>query len=206
MAGYRTAAGYAEGEFTEKKSRFIGQASPVGSEEEAAAFVAEVRARHREARHNVFAWILRDGGKRASDDGEPQGTGGVPVLGVLEGSGLVDVCVVVTRYFGGVLLGVGGLARAYGRGAKLALEAVTVREMALCRDYGLALPYELYGRFEHWLPEAGVHVVESGFGEEVRLTVRLRDEDAQGFLDGARELSAAVVEPRLLKTGWDELP
>ena len=163
MAEYRTAAGFAEGEFTEKKSRFIGQIAPVSTEEDAAAFIAEIRARHREARHNVFAWALRDGKKRASDDGEPQGTGGVPVLGALEGSGLVDVCVVVTRYFGGVLLGVGGL------------------------------------------PDAGARVLESGFGADVSLSVRLREEDAPAFLDGVRELSSASVVPRLIKTGWDEL-
>ncbi len=205
MAEYRTAAGFAEGEFTEKKSRFIGQIAPVSTEEAAAAFIAEIRARHREARHNVFAWALRDGKKRASDDGEPQGTGGVPVLGALEGSGLVDVCVVVTRYFGGVLLGVGGLSRAYGHGAKLALEAAAVRTMAQSADYALSVPYELYGKFEHWLPDAGARVLESGFGAEVSLSVRLREEDAPAFLDGVRELTSASVAPRLIKTGWDEL-
>ena len=110
QAEYTTLADYGTDEFVEKRSRFIGYAKPVTTEEEAIAFVNEIRAQHREASHNVYAYALREGQvRRYSDDGEPQGTAGIPVLDVLQKSGIVDAVVVVTRYFGGTLLGAGGL-------------------------------------------------------------------------------------------------
>ena len=113
QSGYKTIRGFGTDEFVERKSRFIGSIQPVSTEEEAVAFIQSVKERHREANHNVYAYVLREGQiRRYSDDGEPQGTGGVPVLEVLLKEGLVDCCVVVTRYFGGVLLGAGGLVRA----------------------------------------------------------------------------------------------
>lgn len=120
QAEYTTLAGYGEDEFVEKRSRFIGYAAPVSTEAEAVAFVNSIRERHREATHNVYAYILREGQiKRYSDDGEPQGTAGIPVLDVLQKAGIVDAVVVVTRYFGGTLLGAGGLVRAYTEGAAI---------------------------------------------------------------------------------------
>ena len=124
---YRTIAAPAEDEFIEKKSRFIGYIAPVTTEQEAAAFIESVRARHREARHNCYAYRLRQNNlARFSDDGEPSGTAGRPILEVLQREDLTDVCVVVTRYFGGILLGTGGLARAYTQGCKIAVAAAGV--------------------------------------------------------------------------------
>lgn len=124
---YRTITKEADAEFTERRSRFIGHAMPVSSEEDALAFVAMIKEQHGDATHNVWAYNLKNGRQRYSDDGEPQGTAGPPVLEVLQKERLVDAAVVVTRYFGGVLLGAGGLVRAYSHGAKLALEAACPR-------------------------------------------------------------------------------
>ena len=125
MAGdYKTPTIEAHGEFTEKRSRFIGYCKPVTSEEEATRFISQIRSKHWDARHNVYAYSLREGNiKRYSDDGEPSGTAGMPVLDVIVKNEVFDVCVVVTRYFGGILLGTGGLVRAYSQAAKLALDA-----------------------------------------------------------------------------------
>ena len=118
MAAYQTIAEVAEAEIVEKRSRFIGRIAPVGTEEEALAFIAEVKAAHRMARHNVYAYVLRGGRIRYTDDGEPAKTAGMPTLEVVQHAGLEDVAVVVTRYFGGILLGTGGLVRAYGQATK----------------------------------------------------------------------------------------
>ena len=124
---YRTVAAPAQDEFTEKKSRFIGFIAPVTTEQEAAEFVEEIRARHREARHHCYAYLLRQGNlSRFSDDGEPSGTAGRPILEVLQREELTDVCVVVVRYFGGILLGTGGLARAYPQVCNLAVAAAEI--------------------------------------------------------------------------------
>ena len=120
VAAYKTIAARAEAEIVEKKSRFIGQIAPVATEEEALAFIAEVKAAHRMARHNVYAYVLRGGRVRYTDDGEPAKTAGMPTLEAIQHAGLEDVAVVVTRYFGGILLGTGGLVRAYTDAAKLA--------------------------------------------------------------------------------------
>ncbi len=151
-AGYLTlrAGAEARGEFEDRKSRFIAQLAHVESEAEAEAFLAEVRGRHHDARHNVPAWILADGRERCSDDGEPSRTSGMPTLEVLRGAGLADVCCVTTRYFGGTLLGPGGLVRAYTAAAQAALAAAReeglVAEMTLVTPVTVQLPYALYDR------------------------------------------------------------
>ena len=137
---YKTILEPAEDEFVEKKSRFIAYTSPVHTVEEANAFIAGIRQRHWDATHNVPAFVLRSGVQRSSDDGEPGGTAGIPVLDVLLKSGVQDVCVVVTRYFGGVLLGAGGLVRAYSHACSLALEAAGVVTMAPCAAMELTAP------------------------------------------------------------------
>ena len=127
MTEYYIPTRAAESEFVEKRSRFIGYIKPVETEAEARAFVEEIKKRHYDARHNCWCYLLREGGVvRYSDDGEPQGTAGQPMLGVFEKEGITDLVCVVTRYFGGILLGTGGLLRAYTKGAKDALDAAGV--------------------------------------------------------------------------------
>ena len=130
MTPYRTAAGYGEAEYEDKRSRFIGHIKPVTSENEAKAFIDEMRRTYADATHNVFAYVLREGNiLRWSDDGEPGGTSGQPTLAVLQGAGLTDVCCVTTRYFGGTLLGSGGLVRAYSAAARAALREAGILVM-----------------------------------------------------------------------------
>ena len=205
--GYRTLRAGAEavGEFEDRRSRFIAQLVHVGSEAEAEAFVAEVRGRHHDARHNVPAWVLADGRERCSDDGEPSRTSGMPTLDVLRGSGLADVCCVVTRYFGGTLLGPGGLVRAYTAATQAAVAAAEkdglVVEMTLVTPVTVQLPYALYDRVCRLAADAGGKVTDSLFAEDVQLSLVFRTGAEAAFIAAARELAngedlARVGEPR----------
>ena len=201
---YLTVRGYGSGEYVEKKSRFIGSIAPVADVGEAEAFLAEVKAKNPGANHNVYAYLLREGQtRRYSDDGEPQGTGGVPVLEVLQREGLVDVVCVVTRYFGGVLLGAGGLVRAYSHGAKLAVDAAQRLVMSPCTELSLEMGYDFYGKVSHLLPQFGARTLESDFGAQIALRVLLKDSRVAGFEKALAELTAARVVPRVLDSRYD---
>ncbi|WP_368234240.1 YigZ family protein [Anaerotruncus rubiinfantis] len=203
MDEYTTIRSYAEDEFVERRSRFIGAVKPVTTEGEALAFINEKRGKHWDASHNVYAYILRDGQlKRYSDDGEPQGTAGIPVLDVLQKEGLTDLVVVVTRYFGGILLGAGGLVRAYTHGAKLAVDAAERMRMCECTELELEFSYDLYGKISYLLPQHGAVMTTSDFGVAVRLQVLLRDCDLAGFEKALTELTAAQVAPRVIDRRW----
>lgn len=173
---YMTIKGFAEKSFTEKKSEFIGFVKPVSDNDEAVAFINEIRAKHRKAAYNVYAYITRkDQVSRYSDDGEPQGTAGVPVMDVLRKEGLTDVCCVVTRYFGGILLGGGGLVRAYSHSAALAVESAEIMMMCRCFPVTVSLSYELYGRVNYILPEFEVKQNEPVFGEAVTISFYVKE-------------------------------
>lgn len=174
---YTTVYEYASDSFTEKKSEFIGHICPVKTAEEAMAFIEHIKSQNRKARHNVYAYVLRDGNaSRYSDDGEPQGTGGVPVLDVINKAGLTDVCVVVTRYFGGVLLGASGLVRAYSQACSLAVAAARKMEMCECSRISFSCDYTLYGRVSYLLPEFGVITEKEDFADTVNLSVLCKSE------------------------------
>ena len=167
---------YGEDEFTEKRSRFIGRLWHVQTPEEATARVKEMRETYWNAAHNCWAYILRDGNiMRYSDDGEPQGTAGMPILDVLRHEGLVDVCCVVTRYFGGVLLGTGGLVRAYTKGAQLAVAAAGVQQMSMFSVLLIACPYNLLGAVQQVLAQHDCTVEEIDYGADVTMTVSQPD-------------------------------
>ena len=166
---YNTVKLSASDEFVEKRSRFIGYAKPVKTEEEAQEFIAKIKKEHWDARHNCYAYALKDGSKRYSDDGEPQGTAGVPMLDVIEKNEAVDVCVVVTRYFGGVLLGTGGLVRAYTKGAKIALEAARVITMTVCSECMIKCGYNQYGKLNTLVLNSGGVVDDTAFADDVAL-------------------------------------
>lgn len=170
MQAYETIAAPAQAEFVEKRSRFIGYIAPVKTEEEAMAFLSEKRAQHWDATHNVYAYLLRENqAQRYSDDGEPQGTAGQPVLEVLRREGLTDVIVVVTRYFGGILLGTGGLVRAYTAAASGALAAariVTMRQVVRCR---VRLPYARFEQAQRLVAAAGGRLEDPVYDDAVTL-------------------------------------
>lgn len=172
---YTTIKGFAKDSFIEKKSEFIGYVSPVKTNEEAVDFINRIKSENRKARHNVYAYILRDNNiTRYSDDGEPQGTAGMPVLGVLLKEGLTDVCVVVTRYFGGILLGGGGLVRAYSHACKLAVDAAVKMEMYECFEITLKFDYSLYGKIEYSLPEFEIKMLSNEFSDSVTLKLLVK--------------------------------
>lgn len=143
---YKTVEKSASDEYVEKKSRFIGYAKPVNNEDEAVNFINEIKAKHRDATHNVYAYVVRENNiQRYSDDGEPSGTAGVPVLEVIKKEGLTDVVLVVTRYFGGTMLGAGGLVRAYSHSAKLGIVAANIVEMIYSIIFEVVIEYSLLG-------------------------------------------------------------
>lgn len=200
MTAYNTVVAEAQDEFEIKRSRFICAVAPVKTAEEALAFVARRKELHYDARHTVYAYILREGNaQRYSDDGEPQGTGGQPVLEVIRRSALTDVCVAVTRYFGGILLGAGGLTRAYSNGASLAISAAELVTMCRCADCRLSMDYNQYGIIGRLLPEHGAQLLESDFGTRVVLTIRLKVEVVSAFEAALTEATSATVA--LEKTG-----
>lgn len=158
-----------EGEIVEKKSRFIGQIKPVYSEEEAYAFVEQIKKKHYDARHNCFAFSIGDEMPllRFSDDGEPQGTAGKPILEVINGSGIHNICIVVTRYFGGTLLGTGGLVRAYTDAAKEALGNCETKRKQRIYPIKVTIDYADMGKIQYIIESADVRVVDKVFTDEV---------------------------------------
>lgn len=161
-------------EFIEKKSRFIGYIKPVTTKEDAIEYINQIKSKHWDATHNVYAYVLRDGQtRRYSDDGEPQGTAGIPVLDVLLKENVVDCVVVATRYFGGILLGGGGLVRAYSHTAKIAVDAGGVITMRLCNIMSVTCDYNFYGRLNSLIPEYSGIVDDTIFEENVKITFRM---------------------------------
>ena len=194
MEDYRTVRGTATGEYEEKKSRFIAQLSFADSEEAAVAFLEQVRAANRTARHNVYAYVLRGGRVRYTDDGEPAKTAGMPTLEAIQHAGLEDVAVVVTRYFGGILLGTGGLVRAYTDATKAAIEAADIVTVSVCVDIILEVPYSLYEQLCRIAEAAGAKLAESDFAENVLLTFRMLDGTQAPFLEKLTELTRGQSE------------
>lgn len=191
---YRTVKEFNSDEYIVKRSRFIGYAKPVVSVEEANAFIAEIKAKHWDATHNVSAYILREGGvKRYSDDGEPQGTAGVPCLDVLEKENLVDVCVVVTRYFGGILLGGGGLVRAYSHSAKIGVDSAKIITMAHCLDLAVECDYTFYGKLNDFLSREETVILDTEFTDNVKIIFRIKGENQQNINAKLTELSNGRV-------------
>lgn len=196
MERYFTMRGGVEatGEFVDRKSRFIAQLVHVESEDEANAFIETVRKRHYDARHNVPAWILLDGRERQSDDGEPSRTSGMPTLEVLRGAELKNVCCVVTRYFGGTLLGPGGLVRAYTTATQQTIEHAReqgfIVEKTLVVPVEVGIPYAMHDRVRDLAARSGAHVAGSDYGADVTLSLVFRAGEEGAFVDAMREMMA----------------
>lgn len=186
---YKTIKREARDEFEEKKSTFIGYVKRVETEEEAKEFINKIKIENREARHNVYAYIIGEnkGIQRYSDDGEPQGTGGIPVLEVIKKNELTDTVVVVTRYFGGVLLGAGGLTRAYTKGASIAVKAGGVVNKVYAHKIHVKIDYDLLGKLQYTAEQNLWFVKDIEYGENV--TITFISEDCEGMVEKIIDIS-----------------
>lgn len=191
---YKTIADAAQAEIVVKRSRFIAHIQPVKDSRSAADFLAAIKTKHWDAAHNVYAYVLREGQtRRYSDDGEPSSTAGLPVLEVLLNEELTDCAVVITRYFGGVLLGTGGLVRAYSQAARSAVDAAETVTMALCAQYAFACDYTAYGRVSALIPEYGGVVENTDFGQSVTVQFRVAVPDAPRVIAALTDASAGQL-------------
>ena len=206
MTEYKTIKEASSDEFIVKKSRFIGYVKPVKTQEEALEFINEIKSKHWDATHNVYAYTLRNGGvRRFSDDGEPQGTAGIPSLDVLLKEEVVDCCVVVTRYFGGIMLGAGGLVRAYSHGAKIALDAGGIITMSLCKIVRVKTDYNFYGRLVPLICEEGGIVEDTQFTDNVEVTFRIPQDKVPFFESRLVDISCGKFHSEVIDEKFCEI-
>ena len=201
---YTTLEHEGEAEFTEKKSVFIAHAKPITSEEEALAYIKKQKSDYADARHNVWAYMMK--GEiiaRYSDDGEPQGTAGVPVLDTIRKSGVTDAVVVVTRYFGGILLGAGGLVRAYSHSAKLGLEAAHIITYEQYTELELECSYSDYQRYLAELPRFGAITDDTVFAERVKMLFSVKDTVVEELFLRVKEMSGGKDIPSIRGRRFD---
>ena len=194
MDEYLVPTGYGEDEFIEKKSRFIGRAWLVETEEEALEKIQAMKKQHYDATHNCWAYVIKDGAMRFSDDGEPGGTAGNPMMQVLQRENLYNVCCVVTRYFGGILLGAGGLVRAYTKGAKIAVDAAGKSMKRVWSVLYIPCPYTFYERVKLEVEAFEGIIRDTQFGAEVELEILVAQPKAQAFLDRILDMTSGTVE------------
>ena len=194
MVEYKTIKGKSQSRLTIKKSEFIGQIFPVTTQQQVQEILDQVRKEYWDATHNCWAYIIRDGAMRFSDDGEPGGTAGNPMMQVLQKEGLYNVVCVVTRYFGGILLGAGGLVRAYTKGAKLAVNAAGKSMKRIWSVVYLPCPYTYYERVKLEVAAFGGIIRDTQFGAEVEMTILLAETQTPGFLDRLTDMTGGKVE------------
>ena len=206
MEEYLVPTGYGEDEFTEKKSRFIGRIWLVETEEEALSKIQEMKKQHYDATHNCWAYIIHGGAVRFSDDGEPGGTAGMPMLQVLQREGLNNVVCVVTRHFGGILLGAGGLVRAYTKGAKIAVDAAGKSIKRVWTVLYVPCPYSFYERVKLEIEAFGGILRSTDFGAEVDMEILFPQANAQLFLDQLTDLTSGTVEGMEIGQEYRALP
>ena len=206
MDEYLVPTGYGEDEFVEKKSRFIGRVWCVETEEEALARIQEMKKKHYDATHNCWAYIIRDGAVRFSDDGEPGGTAGMPVLNVLRQEEIYNVCCVVTRYFGGTLLGAGGLVRAYSKSAKLALDAAGIAMKRVWDRVDIPCSYALFERVRQEVEAWQGQIIDSEFTADVLIKAMLPEEQTEGFFLRLQDLSNGKIQPQITEKQYRAFP
>ena len=194
MDEYLVPTQFGEDEFYEKKSHFIGRVWPVETEEEALEKIQAMKKQHYDATHNCWAYIIKDGAVRFSDDGEPGGTAGMPMLQVLQREGLYNIVCVVTRYFGGILLGAGGLVRAYTKGAKIAVDAAGKSMKRVWTVVYLPCPYTFYERVKLLIAEFGGIIRETEFGAEVALELLFPEANVPAIFEKLTDMTSGTVE------------
>ena len=195
MSGFRVPFQSSETEFTEKRSRFIGHLLPVKTEEQAREFIGQMKKKYYDARHNCWCYLIGDSVVRYSDDGEPQGTAGQPMLNVFQREEVTNVVCVVTRYFGGILLGAGGLVRAYTQSAKDALDAAGISVVRRWTQVTLTVPYSLFERVKLEAESLGGVLGEPEYAAEVTMPVLLPEEKVKSFTQRITEITAGGVVP-----------
>ena len=191
---YTTIKKIISGEITEKKSKFIATIFPIEDEADALQKLESVRKQHRDARHNVFVYRIANGAERASDDGEPSGTAGIPILDIVRGMELQNILVVVTRYFGGILLGTGGLVRAYSDATKEALKQAEKVEKIWKVEYKIKISYSYYDKILYYLRTHNIPMIKSDFTEEIELYVNVEIEKAEKFCEEVTEITERTAE------------
>ena len=201
---FLTIGSVGKGEYTEKKSRFLGEIHPVSDEQEAAEIVQQARKKYYDARHHCYAWILEDDGarKKVADDGEPSGTAGIPMLKVLEGAGIRNAVVVVTRYFGGTLLGTGGLVRSYTNAAQAALADAQIVRMCRCKVIGITTEYSLLDRVLYFLGQEKITPYDQTYTDKVSLTITVEAAVADVVMEKLTSLSGGKAEILVLDEGF----
>lgn len=199
---YKTILNEGTAEISEKKSRFIANVRPVKTEEEARTFIEEIKKKYWDARHNVFAYQIgeRNEIQRFSDDGEPQGTAGMPVLTVLSGEDIKNCCIVVTRYFGGTLLGTGGLVRAYGKSAKEGVLNAGIAEITTFRKYSIVTEYATQGKIQYEIMQGEYIIKDTVFTDKVEFLVLVEEEKADKFESSIIDISAGKAKITKLET------
>ena len=206
MTEYYIPTGHSQTELMEKRSRFIGQVWRVSSEEEARRRIEETKKQHYDARHNCWCYLIRDGAVRYSDDGEPQGTAGQPMLNVFQREGVTNVCCVVTRYFGGILLGAGGLVRAYTQSAKDALDAAGISVVRRWVEVAVPCPYSFFERLKLELEAHGGVLGEVEYAADVTVHALLPEERAEAFSAWLTELAAGGVAAQVCGESFQAVP
>ena len=199
MSNYKTLHKFGVDEYIVEKSTFIGYAKPIKTEEEAIEFINEIKKKHKDATHNVWAYTIGENMniQRYSDDGEPQGTAGIPTLEVIKKEALRDVVVVVTRYFGGIKLGAGGLVRAYTKGAKVGIEAGIVIEKVKYSEVKIKIEYTQLGRIQNEIMNLGFKVKDTIYSEDVELIVYVRNEEAKSLMDRIIDITSGTADVSL---------
>ncbi len=195
---------YATGTYEEKKSKFIGEIFPIKSEEEAQEHIAAVRKKYYDARHHCFAYVLGDNYEtvKQSDDGEPSQTAGMPILNVLKGAEIHDALMVVTRYFGGTLLGTGGLVRSYTNASKAAIEAAVVMEAVTGYKATAEIPYTLVGKIKYYTETSGIIEAEAEYGNNVKMTWHVPEDKLTPFQNQVQEMSGGSITLAIEKHRW----
>lgn len=193
-------------ELTEKRSRFISYVKPIKTEAEAQNFLEDIKKKHWDARHNVFAYALRENNlQRYSDDNEPSGTAGLPVLEIIKKEGLSDLIVVVTRYFGGILLGTGGLVHAYSGAAKLGIEAAHPITMTLCREVFITVDYSLLGKVQSEIMSSGFKLLDTEYKENVKVSALVPENLAKAFSESIFDKTNGNSHIEFGGTGYNAL-
>ncbi|SCG83576.1 IMPACT family member yvyE [Proteiniborus sp. DW1] len=204
LTKYRTIHSFGSDEIIINKSRFIGYAKPIISEDEAIAFIQEIKSKHKDATHNVYAYVFGESNniQRYSDDGEPSGTAGIPVLEVIKKEDLRNVVVVVTRYFGGIKLGAGGLVRAYTKGAKIGLEAGLIVDKVLYKKMKFRIDYTLYGKVENELLRLEYIISDVIYDDAVNLIILCETENTANLINLLTELTSSRMTYEEIDEGY----